>query len=193
GLITIAGSTYLILYSKQIYAWLEPALRIFERKRTVPATDYEPETYDAIVFGYGRFGKQLVAEIVGTGCTVLVVEWDPYAQAQIDDADLADRVTVVFGDASSPDFPDALPIRHARWIISTVPDAGTSIVLATALRQHGATCPIAVTAHTDAVGSLYDAAVADGTISTVLHPFRDAADDAIDTLRRLENTEPETP
>jgi len=193
GLITIAGSTYLILYSKQIYGWLEPALRIFERQRTVEAPDHEPERYDAIVFGYGRFGKQVVREIVETGCTVLVVEWDPYAQAQIDDAELADRVTVVFGDASSPDFPDTLPIRHARWIVSTMPDADTSIVLATALRQHGATCPIAVTAHTDRIGARYDKAVADGTISVVLHPFRDAADDAITTLRRLENTEPETP
>ena len=193
GLITIAGSTYLILYSKQIYGWLAPALRIFERKNTIVADDFEPEKHDAIVFGYGRFGKQVVGELVKNGCTVLVVEWDPYAQVQIEDADLADQVTVVFGDASSPDFPDTLPIRHARWIISTVPDAGTSIVLATALRQHGATCPIAVTAHTDAVGALYTAAVADGTISAVLHPFRDAADDAIETLRRLENTEPEGP
>ena len=74
-----------------------------------------------------------------------------------------------------------------------MPDADTSIVLATALRQHGATCPIAVTAHTDRIGARYDKAVADGTISVVLHPFRDAADDAITTLRRLENTEPEMP
>ena len=193
GLITIAGSTYLILYSKQLYSWLEPVLRVFDRTNPIEADDYEPEKHDAIVFGYGRFGKQVVGELIENGCTVLVVEWDPYAQAQIDDADLADRVTVVFGDASSPDFPDTLPIRHARWIISTIPDADTSVVLATALRQHGAACPIAVTAHTDAAGARYTHAVADGTISAVLHPFRDAADDAIETLRRLEDTEPETP
>ena len=186
GLITITGSTYLILYSKQIYSWLEPALRVFERKKTIAVDDYEPEKHDAIVFGYGRFGKQLVTELVEEGCSVLVVEWDPFAQVQVDNDDLADQVTVVFGDASSPEFPDALPIRQARWIISTVPDADTSVVLATALRQHGATCPIAVTAHTDAAGARYTDAVADGTISVVLHPFRDAADDALDALKRLE-------
>lgn len=193
GLITITGSTYLILYSKQIYSWLEPALRIFERKTTVADDDYEPEHHDAIVFGYGRFGKQLVSELVREGCTVLVVEWDPFAQVQVDNDDLADQVTVVFGDASSPEFPDALPIRHARWIISTVPDADTSVVLATALRHHGATCPIAVTAHTDAAGARYADSVADGTISVVLHPFRDAADDALEALKRCEPAEPETP
>ncbi|MDX2377095.1 cation:proton antiporter [Microbacterium sp. LRZ72] len=193
GLITIAGSTYLILYSKQIYDRIEPALRIFERKNAARPADHEPDRYDAIVFGYGRFGKQVVHEIVAAGYSVLVVEWDPYARVEIEDDQLSDRVTVVFGDANNPDFPDTLPIRHARWIISTIPDADTSVVVARALRHHGATCPIAVTAHTDAANARYRDSVADGTISTVLHPFRDAADDAIALLTRLEKDDPDAP
>jgi len=191
GLVTIAGSTYMILYSKQLYAWLEPALRIFERTTTLPEQVFELKRFDAIVFGYGRFGSQLVREIVENGCTVLVVEWDPYARVEIEQKDLAGRVTVVFGDANSPDFPDSLPIRHARWIISTLPDADTNLVLATSLRRHGATCPIAVTVHTDGAASLYAAAIDDGSVSTVLHPFRDAADDALEVLERLEAAKPD--
>ena len=191
GLITIAGSTYMILYSKQLYAWLAPALRIFERSATVPEQVFKRERFDAIVFGHGRFGRQLVREIVESGCTVLVVEWDPYARVEIGQEDLADRVTVVFGDANSPDFPESLPIRHARWIISTLPDAYTNLVLATSLRRHGATCPIAVTVHTDGAESLYVAALEDGSVSTVLHPFRDAADDALEVLKRLEAAQPD--
>ncbi|WP_265521190.1 cation:proton antiporter [Oerskovia flava] len=182
GLITIAGSTYMILYSKQLYTWLEPVLTVFERRRTIEVDDYEPQTFDAIVFGYGRFGTQLVRELVADGRSVMVVDWDPYAQVKIADADLASRVTVVFGDANSPEFPDTLPVRHARWIISTVPDAGTSVVVATALRHHGATCPIAVTAHSDAAAERYTQAVQDGTISLVLSPFRMAADTALVAL-----------
>lgn len=191
GLITIAGSTYMILYSKQLYAWLEPALRVFEKKQTVAADDYEPEAYDAIVFGYGRFGTQLVRELAAEGCTVLVIDWDPFAQTAIADADLADRVTVVFGDANSPEFPETLPIRRARWIISTVPDADTSVVVATALRRHGATCPIAVTAHSDVARERYHHAVEDGTITLVLQPFRMAADDALASLREHESRDGE--
>lgn len=187
GLITITGSTYMILYSKQLYSWLEPTLRIFERKRTRPEQPYESQHYDAIVFGHGRFGRQLVREIAESGLTVLVVEWDPYARVEIEAEHLADRVSVVFGDANSPEFPETLPVRRARWIISTLPDADTNLALATSLRRHGATCPIAVTVHTDGAESLYVAALADGVISTVLHPFRDAADDALDTLTQLEN------
>lgn len=192
GLITIAGSTYMILYSKQLYAWLEPALRIFERKHTRPDQEFEVERYDAIVFGHGRFGGQLVREIVQSGCSVLVVEWDPFARVEIEAEHLGGSVSVVFGDANSPEFPETLPIWHARWIISTLPDADTNLVLATSLRRHGATCPIAVTVHTDGAESLYEEALVDGTVSTVLHPFRDAADDALATLKRLEDVEPES-
>ncbi len=193
GLITITGSTYMILYSKQLYRWLEPALRIFEKKRTLPEQVFEPERFDAIVFGHGRFGQQLVRELVQSGKTVLVVEWDPYAQVEIEQEHLADRVSVVFGDANSPDFPETLPIRQARWIISTLPDADTNLVLAASLRRHGATCPIAVTVHTDDAENIYQAALVEGTVSAVLHPFRDAADDALEVLTRLESSEPETP
>ncbi|UYN84486.1 MAG: cation:proton antiporter [Microcella sp.] len=193
GLITIAGSTYMILYSKQLYSWLEPALRIFERRTTLPEQQFDSERYDAIVYGHGRFGGQLVRELVQSGCSVLVVEWDPYARVEIETEQLDGTVSVVFGDANSTEFPEALPIRHARWIISTLPDADTNLVLAAALRRHGATCPIAVTVHTDEAESLYREALADGTISAVLHPFRDAADDALEVLKRLEDSEPETP
>ncbi|MCY7412629.1 MAG: cation:proton antiporter, partial [Salinibacterium sp.] len=158
GLITITGSTYMILYSKQLYGWLEPALRIFERKHTRPEQSFHVEHYDAIVFGYGRFGGQLVRELAQNKCTVLVVEWDPYARVEIESEHLADRVSVVFGDANNPEFPETLPIRHARWIISTLPDSDTNLVLAAALRRHGATCPIAVTVHTDEAAHVYRAA-----------------------------------
>lgn len=193
GLITIAGSTYMILYSKQLYSWLEPALRIFERRTTLPEQQFDSERYDAIVYGHGRFGGQLVRELVQSGCSVLVVEWDPYARVEIETEQLDGTVAVVFGDANSTEFPEALPIRHARWIISTLPDADTNLVLAAALRRHGATCPIAVTVHTDTAEDLYREALADGTISAVLHPFRDAADDALEVLKRIEDSEPETP
>jgi len=191
GLITIAGSTYMILYSKQLYTRLEPVLRVFERSTTLPERLFERERFDAVVFGHGRFGRQLVREIVESGCTVLVVEWDPYARVEIEQEHLAEQVTVVFGDANSPDFPETLPIRHARWIISTLPDVDTNLVLSASLRRAGATCPIAVTVHTDDAADLYRSALLDGTVSTVLHPFRDAADDALDTLKRLETGRPD--
>lgn len=189
ALITIAGSSYLIPFSEPIATRLEPLLSRLQRRNPRAA---EPETgtrYDAIVFGHGRFGSQLIRELTGEGCRVLLVEWDPFAEVTLHDTALADRVDVVFGDARSPEFPETLPVRDVRFIISTVPDADTNLVLATALRRAGATCPIAVTVHTDDVAHFYRQALIDETISVVLHPFRDAADDALATLKRLERVQ----
>ncbi len=192
GLVTIAGSTYMILYSKQLYAWLAPALRVFERRRTRPEPTFTDEAFDAIVYGHGRFGRQLVRELTSQGHAVLIVEWDPYARLDTDErATLNGRAELVFGDANNTEFPDALPVRSARWIISTLPDPDTNLVLAAALRRHGATCPIAVTVHADETGHRYRRALIDGTVSTVLHPFRDAADDVLEALVRLESSRPD--
>ncbi len=191
ALITIAASSYLIPYSEPIATRLEPLLNKLQRRSPRKAEPDASIRYDAIVFGHGRFGSQLVRELVGDGCHVLLVEWDPFAEVKLADAALANHVDVVFGDARSPEFPETLPVRDVRFIISTVPDVDTNLVLATALRHAGATCPIAVTVHTDEATHLYRQALIDETISTVLHPFREAADDALETLKRLEAAEPD--
>jgi len=186
GLITIAGSTYMILYSKQLYAWLAPALRIFEKKSAREPESPELEQVDAIVFGLGRYGSRVVRELTEQGMHVVAVEWDPYAERRLADCRHRDRVTVVFGDASSPDFAETLPVRRARWIISTVPDPGTNVVLAQSLRRHGAEGVIAVTAHTADAAHAYDSELADGTVSTVLKPFELAAHETMAALRDVE-------
>ncbi|RZT64404.1 TrkA family protein [Microcella alkaliphila] len=186
GLIMIAGSTYMILYSKQLYAWLAPALRIFERTNAREPESPEPEKVDAIVFGLGRYGSRVVRELTDHGMHVLAVEWDPYAEQRLADCRHRDRVRVVFGDASSPDFAETLPIRRAQWIISTVPDPGTNVVLAQSLRRHGAEGVIAVTAHTTAAAHAYDSELAAGTIDTVLKPFELAAHETLAALREVE-------
>ncbi|PIN76617.1 sodium:proton exchanger, partial [Candidatus Woesearchaeota archaeon CG10_big_fil_rev_8_21_14_0_10_47_5] len=58
GLITIAGSTYLILYADKIYPLLSRYLGVFERKgKKVDEHRYHSDgDYDLILFGYNRIG-----------------------------------------------------------------------------------------------------------------------------------------
>jgi Kef-type K+ transport system membrane component KefB len=185
GMITIAASTYMILYSKQLFAVLEPVLGIFERRSTIDDTLPEPKHHDVIVFGHGRFGSRLIEEFARCGYSVLVVDWDPYAKIRLEDMTLADRVSLVYGDASNGEFPGTLPLRSAKWIVSTIPNVEVNKVLARSLRHHGATAPVAVTAHTDAEAREFDGEINENIINLVFEPFDDAADDAIAALEAL--------
>lgn len=176
GLITIGLSTYLILFSHPIYDRLEPLLGIFERR--VPTKDDEaPVTTrtDVILYGIGRYGRRLAAELAARGLEVLAVDWDPQARERLLDED---RIEVVFGDADDPEFPGTLPLTEARVVVSTIPDLATNAALVAALRRWGFGGSTVVTAHTPA-----DAAeMADLDVDLVLEPFEDAGEIAAERL-----------
>jgi Kef-type K+ transport system membrane component KefB len=182
GLITIGTSTYLILYSHQIFDRISPLLRVFERKQALVEESTQKETFDVIVFGYGRFGRHLVRHLAVLGCKVLVVDWDPFGRLQLEDQVLLDRVTLRYGDADDPEFPGTLPLNEVNWFISTIARAETSMVLAQSLRRWGVSGKIAVTALSVWDLEKFASGVSDGTIDVVLQPFDDAADDAIEII-----------
>ncbi|MFO7691024.1 MAG: cation:proton antiporter [Cryobacterium sp.] len=185
GMITIGASTYMILYSKQLFTFLQPVLGIFERRSVIAEPAPDPEAFDVIVFGNGRFGKRLSEQLAVSGYTVLVVDWDPYGTVDHSNLARSDRLAIRFGDANNTEFPNSLPLAGALWIVSTIPSVDTNKVLAASLRRHGATAPIAVTAHSVTEARRFAAELDEGIISLVLEPFDDACDDAIAALRRL--------
>jgi len=163
-------STYLILYSFPIYDRMEPLLRGFERRNPIKGDEEVVRSpVDVILFGYGRFGRNLVPELVHDGLHVTVVDWDPQSVARDPGHE---RIDIVFGDADDPEFPGTLPLEHACAVVSTIPDVNTNLVLAGALRRWGFDGVIVATAHTEA-----DARRVDGpAVDLVLQPFEDAAE-----------------
>ncbi|WP_150309071.1 cation:proton antiporter [Planctomonas psychrotolerans] len=185
GMITIGGSTYLILYSKQLFDLLSPVLGVFERRRPHDVPPPDGERFDVILFGNGRFGRRLIEQFTDAGHTVLVIDWDPYARLELRNAGLHSLVALRYGDADNPQFPETLPLASARWIVSTIADPDTNKVLAGSLRRHGATAPIAVTAHSGTAARQLAPEIERGAIDLILEPFGDASDDAITALRNL--------
>ncbi len=174
GLITIGLSTYLILYSQQIFDRISPLLSIFERSSpTIADERLAAEPADVICYGYGRFGRNIASRLAEAGMAVVVVDWDPHA-----DRDTPEGVRVVYGDAEDPEFPHSLPLRDAQWVVSAVPSYETNRVLVEAVRRWGFEGRIAVTAHTPA-----DAVrIGRADVDLVMQPFRDAADDNVAML-----------
>jgi Kef-type K+ transport system membrane component KefB len=179
GMVTIATSTYMILYSHELFDRLSGPLSIFERRGVVDDAAREHDDTDVIVYGYGRFGRRLVEHLAANGHHVLVVDWDPHTRVVTDDPTLVDRITRRFGDADDPEFPASLPIDSARWIVSTIPRVDTNKVLANSLHRWGTTAKVAVTAHTAIDVHRLAPEIADGRVAVVLQPFEEAAEAAL--------------
>ncbi|MDK1475465.1 cation:proton antiporter [Streptomyces sp. 549] len=178
GLVTIGGSTYLILYSHRIYDRLKRPLAFFDRtgSRRTELTDAEGDV-DVILYGLGRFGGQIADRLGGSGHRVLAVDFDPHRVAGND----RPGVKAVFGSAEDVHFLESLPLHRARCVISTVPLAETNRALLGSLRHHGFSGPVALTAHTSRDAE----ALRDAGSDLVLDPFASAASAATDALADL--------
>ncbi len=182
GMVTIGTSTYLILYSHQIFERLSPLLSVFERRRPRAIPRHDHPLVDVIVYGFGRYGRHIVRRLADEGHEVLVVDWDPYARTDLGTTEAAERVRIVFGDADDPEFPASLPLASAKWVVSTIPRVDTNRVLAAALHRWQFAGRLAVTAHTDAEAASLAQEAAAGRVDLVLHPFDDAAEQAARAL-----------
>jgi Kef-type K+ transport system membrane component KefB len=147
GVVTIGLSTYLILYSEQIYERLAPALSIFERKQAMgtEATEDLAHPYDAIVVGGGRFGSSIISGIRDRQGTVFVVDHDPNVIRALRDQ----GVDTLYGNAGEPEFAAHLPLAEARSVVCAVPDVVTNLVLLDSVRKLGFTGPVWLTALDD--------------------------------------------
>jgi Trk K+ transport system NAD-binding subunit len=99
---------------------------------------------------------------------VLVVDSDPQAL----ETSRQDGARTFYGDAEEPELIDALPLRGASWVVSTVPDRSVNLALLHGLEQADYTGAVALTAHNDHDAARLEAAGVD----VVLRPFHAAAD-----------------
>jgi Kef-type K+ transport system membrane component KefB len=179
GIVTIAASTYMILYSEKLYEWLKPLLGVFERQvpyrevrgALAPHDEVLPEV---IVFGMGRYGRRLAEQLQHEGHRVLGVDFDPELVRGAAHA----AVHVRFGDASDPGLLDDLPLASTRWAVVTLPEPEDALALVAALRARHYRGRIALAARSGEDMRRLSRTHPD----LLLRPFQDAADHAARTL-----------
>ncbi len=185
GIITIALSTYMILYSQPLYAFLERYLGIFERR--IPHREGEisegvqDEKYDVLLFGLGRYGRALHAKFSEYGLRVLGVDFDPDVIRQW----RRGGGDAIYGDLQDPDMCETLPMEGVRLAIIAVPPHEIGVThddprgsLIVALRKGNFTGQIAVIARSETDLALLRTKGAD----IVLSPFADAAERAMERI-----------
>ncbi len=184
GLITIGLSTYMILYSHQIFEFISPALDIFERKdpyRELRIKQMEEARIDVIIIGLGRYGNNIAKSLEREGRKVMGVDFDPSEVRKWKDKGKEAQL----GDAEDPDLPGLLPLKNARVIISTLADYEINLHLLQILKHHNYQGRIVLTQHhPDHAQELVKAGA-----DMILFPFVDAVsggfitklDDCFDT------------
>ncbi len=180
GLITIGLSTYLILYSHQIYEKVAPMLSIFERpnpyREIIDDETLETKKYDVIIFGLGMYGNNIAKSLENKGFSVFGVDFDPRN---------VKRWTrkgrhAQYGDADDPELMEILP-RNSQCVVSTLPDKQINLALIKYLKSADYKGNIAVTSYYGRTAKELELAGAD----LILLPFVDASENIVDKLKSL--------
>ena len=124
GVVTIAVSSYLILYSDKIYPYFAGYLSIFERKKTIKEVE-SIGIYEVILFWCNRVGYDFIRAFKKLGSSFLAVDFNPEIVSTLREK----GVNVKYGDAEDPEFLEELGFESTEIIISTIPDYETNLFL----------------------------------------------------------------
>jgi len=125
SLITFAGSTYLIIYSNQIYKFISPVLSIFEKSNTQEKKETLRKNYKAILFGYNRIGFSLIKSFEKIKEDCLVVDFNPETIKKLEER----KINSIYGDATDLDFLEDLDLKNVNLIVSTIPEKNTNMLI----------------------------------------------------------------
>ena len=116
AMITIAVSSYMIIYSDNIYAWLEERTRLFEHRKV----EYEhgDARYDMILFGYQRGGNDFVRLFKNMAKKYIVIDYNPESIESME----RNKVPFIFGDATDIELLDEIAFDKAKLLVSTITD-----------------------------------------------------------------------
>ena len=124
GLVTIAGSTYMMHYDDLLYEWFEDWLSIFERKKTTK-TDTEEQYADIFLFGYTGSSRSFMDSFQRMDYSYMVIDYDP---EKIDDLKKK-NIDHHYGDATDPEFMESIHVDEGILVISTINDFDTNLAL----------------------------------------------------------------
>ena len=156
GLVTIAGSTYMIIYANKIYLYLSKYLGIFERKgKKVDEHRYhKDESYDIILFGYNRIGYDILESLKKIKKKFLVIDFDPETITKLAKKCFDCR----YGDADDSELLNELNFSKTKMVVSTIPNFDTNLLLINKIKEYNKKMIIMVISHQiDEAMELYDA------------------------------------
>ena len=129
ALITIAASSYMIIYADRLYVFLSPILGIFERPGVKDLRPAAPP--ELMLIGYTKGGEQFVKAFKALDKPYLVVDYNPHIIEQLEHSNLPHT----YGDISDLELVEELGLDQIKLLISTIHEFETNRFLADYLKQ----------------------------------------------------------
>jgi Kef-type K+ transport system membrane component KefB len=124
ALISIAASTYLIMYSDKLFLLFEQYLSPFEGRKT--HKEHETRShYDLVLFGYLRGGPEFVKLFQSLHKRSVVVDYDP----SVIDTLEQQKVNYIYGDATDIELLEEIGLEYSKLVVSTMTDYETNAFL----------------------------------------------------------------
>jgi Kef-type K+ transport system membrane component KefB len=130
ALISIAVSSYLIVYSDRLFVFLEHLLSMFERRKN----HFERESrqhYELVLFGYQKGGHEFLKVFQGLKKKFIVIDYDPEVIDVLDHRELP----YLYGDASDIELLEEAGLDKAKLVVSTISDHETNTFLVSLLEK----------------------------------------------------------
>ena len=138
GILTIAISSYLILYSDPLYSAFQKlgVLKFFKAKQEPDMEEQHSYEGHVIVVGMNALGREVVKQLSGRGETVLAIDTDPRKLEGLNCAE------TLIGSVEYESAVEEIGLSRARLVISALQIEDTNHLLAYRCRSAGVPCAI---------------------------------------------------
>ncbi|MEK6914168.1 MAG: cation:proton antiporter family protein [Nanoarchaeota archaeon] len=142
GIITIAGSSYMILLSEKIYSYLEKPLNLIG-KRNIKEKKIKIREYKYFLLGENRIGYSIMKSFKKTKRDFLVIDYNPETIKRL----ALEKINCLYGDVSDIDFLDSINFTKSKIIVSTIPDLETNLIMLKEIRKINKSSVIIITSN----------------------------------------------
>lgn len=124
ALVSIAASSYLIIYADKLFAAVDAHMEMFTHGNH--EIEHEPRVhYDLVLFGYLRGGHEFLKLFHALNKRYVVVDYDPDVIDSLD----RQKANYLYGDATDIELLEEVGLEHSKLIVSALSDHETNVFL----------------------------------------------------------------
>ena len=131
AVVTIASSTYLMLYDDKLFTYFDRIkLKVFE-KETIYREKKTTRSYENVLLGYHHGGHEFIKTFQEMGKRFLVIDYDP----EVIDLLERQKINFLYGDATDVELLLEAGIDKSKMVVSTINDHQTNLFVVNLIQQ----------------------------------------------------------